>query len=179
MAGKSKGRLIGELIREFRVSGNQDDTFDSLAAGRLGVSETDLRCLNIIENAGGLSAGDLAAQSGLTGGAITGVIDRLEKVGFARRVVDPSDRRRVLVEVTPAFYKATESIWGPVAADWQTALSKHFTKDELERIFDFLRITNEVGRRHIERLARGPRKPRATPTTPTKERCAWGSGSDD
>jgi DNA-binding MarR family transcriptional regulator len=58
------------------VSGNQDDTYDSLAAERLGVSETDLRCLNIVENSGGLTAGDLAVQAGLTAGAITGVIDK-------------------------------------------------------------------------------------------------------
>ena len=149
---RSKQQLIEELIREFRVSGNQDDAFDSLAAERLGVSETDLRCLNIIENSGGLSAGDLAAQSGLTGGAITGVIDRLERVGFARRVSDPADRRRVGVEVTTAFYTAAERIWGPLAADWNSTLSRRFTTEELGRITDFLRTTNQVGRRHLDRL---------------------------
>jgi DNA-binding MarR family transcriptional regulator len=152
MAGRSKQHLIDELIREFRVSCNQDAAFDSLAAECLGVTETDLRCLNIIENAGGLSAGDLAAQSGLTGGAITGVIDRLEKVGYARRVVDPSDRRRVRVEVTPAFYRSADRIWGPVAAEWNATLSKRFTTEELERIADFLRATNQVGRQHLDRL---------------------------
>ena len=86
------------------MSGNLDDAFDNLAAERLGVNETDLHCLNIIENSGGLTAGELAAQAGLTNGAVTGVIDRLEKAGFARRVPDPADRRRVNVEVTPAFY---------------------------------------------------------------------------
>ncbi len=153
MAGKSKQRVVDELIREFRESCNQDDAFDTVAAARLGVTETDLRCLNIIENAGGLTAGELATQSGLTGGAITGVLDHLERAGFARRVVDPSDRRRVSVEVTPAFYRSADQIWGPVAADWHSTLSKHFTKEELERIMDFLRTTNEVGRRHLDRLA--------------------------
>jgi DNA-binding MarR family transcriptional regulator len=148
----TKQRLIEELIREFRVSGNQDDAFDSLAAQRLGVSETDLRCLNIIENSGGLSAGQLASRSGLTAGAITGVIDRLEKAGYARRVPDPDDRRRVKLEVTPTFYRSAERIWGPMAADWQTTLSAGFTTKELEHITAFLRATNEVGRRHLERL---------------------------
>jgi DNA-binding MarR family transcriptional regulator len=152
MPQRSKKHLVEELIREFRVSCNQDDAFDSLAADWLGVTETDLRCLNIIENAGGLSAGDLAAQSGLTGGAITGVIDRLERVRFARRVFDPADRRRVRVEVTPAFYRSAEEIWGPLAADWHSTLSKRFTMEELERIADFLRATNQVGRQHVDRL---------------------------
>jgi DNA-binding MarR family transcriptional regulator len=149
---RSKTEQIDELIREFRTSGNQDDAFDSLAAERLGVSETDLRCLNILENSGRLSAGELATQSGLTGGAITGVIDRLERAGYARRVSDPSDRRRVWVEVTPAFYRCAERIWGPLAADWHATLSSRFTVDELGRITAFLRATNEVGRRHLDRL---------------------------
>ena len=153
---RSKNELVEELIREFRVSGNQDDAFDSLAAKRLGVTETDLRCLNIIENRRGLSAGDLATQAGLTAGAVTGVIDRLEKAAYARRVPDSADRRRVTVEVTPRFYRSAERIWGPMAADWRATLSKRFTSDELERITAFLRATNEVGRRHLNRLRKQP-----------------------
>jgi DNA-binding MarR family transcriptional regulator len=152
VARKSKQHVVDRLIREFRVSCNQDDAFDSLAAESLGMSETDLRCLNIIENSGGVGAGDLAAQSGLTGGAITGVIDRLESAGFARRVLDPADRRRVRVEVTPAFYTSAERIWGPLAADWHSTLSRLFTTVELERITDFLRAINQVGHRHLDRL---------------------------
>ena len=125
---KPKHELIEELIREFRMSGNQDAAFDSLAADQLGVSETDLHCLNIIENSGGLTAGELAAQAGLTAGAITGVIDRLENAGYASRVADPADRRRVRLEVTPTFYRFAERIWGPLASDWQSTLSKRFTE---------------------------------------------------
>jgi DNA-binding MarR family transcriptional regulator len=147
-----KSELIDELIREFRESGNQDGAFDNLAAARLGVNETDLHCLNLIENAGGLTAGELAVGSGLTTGAVTGVIDRLEKAGYARRVPDKQDRRRVKLEVTPAFYKRAERIWGPMAADWHAALARSFTAEELERIMEFLRTTNEVGRKHMERI---------------------------
>lgn len=152
MSPRSKKTLIDELIREFRVSGNHDKAFDSLAAARLGVNDTDLHCLNIIENSGGLSAGELAAQSGLTGGAVTGVLDRLQRAGLARRVPEPGDRRRVNVEVTPAFYAQAEQIWGPVAEDWQATLAKRFTVEELVRITEFLRATTEVGRRHLDRL---------------------------
>src|SRR5436309_8373376 len=121
--GRSKRELVDELIREFRFSGNQDSAFDNLAAARLGVNETGLHCLNIIENSGGLTASELAAQSGLTNGAITGVLDRLERARFARRIGDPADRRRINVEVTPSFYEHAARIWAPVAADWQATLS--------------------------------------------------------
>ena len=153
---RSKEELVDQLIREFRTSGNQDDAFDALAAERLGVSESDLRCLDIVENAGGISAGELAVEAGLTAGAVTGVIDRLERAGYARRIPDPADRRRVTVEVTPAFYKAADRIWGPMAAEWQSLLSRRFTIEELERVTAFLRATNELGRRHMNRLRTTP-----------------------
>jgi DNA-binding MarR family transcriptional regulator len=83
---------------------------------------------------------------------VTGVIDRLERAGYARRVPDPEDRRRVKVEVTPKFYARADQIWGPLAADWERSLSGRFTAEQLERVIEFLRTTNEVGRRHIERV---------------------------
>jgi DNA-binding MarR family transcriptional regulator len=149
---RSKSDLIDGLIRKFRANTNQDLAFEHLAADRLGVNETDLHCLNIIENSGGLGAGELAAQSELTAGAVTGVIDRLERAGFARRVSDASDRRRVIVEVTAAFYERADRIWGPLAADWHGTLAARFTARELHLIADFLCVTNDLGRRHSKRL---------------------------
>jgi DNA-binding MarR family transcriptional regulator len=148
----SKRQLVDELVREFRISGNQDSAFDNMAAARLGVNRTDLHCLNAIENSGGLTAGRLASEVGLTTGAVTGVIDRLERAGFARRVADPDDRRRVKVEVTPKFYARADKLWGPLKADWDSTLANRFSAAELERIIEFLRATNEIGRRHLDRL---------------------------
>ena len=67
----------------------------------LGLNRTDTRCLDIIERLDGVSAGRLASEAGLSTGAVTTVLDRLERAGYARRVPDPGDRRRVLVELTP------------------------------------------------------------------------------
>jgi DNA-binding MarR family transcriptional regulator len=155
MPATPKQQLIEELIAAFRASGNQDSAFENLAADRLGVNRTDLHCLNAIENSGGLTAGELAAEAGLTSGAVTGVVDRLERAGFARRVPDPSDRRRVKVEVTPEFYARAEGIWGPLAAEWESALASRFTAAELARITAFLSLTNEIGKHHLDRLAEG------------------------
>jgi DNA-binding MarR family transcriptional regulator len=154
MPASPKRQLIKELIAAFRASGNQDSAFENLAADRLGVNRTDLHCLNAIENADGLTAGELAAEAGLTSGAVTGVVDRLERAGFARRVPDPADRRRVKVEVTPEFYARAERIWGPLAAEWEASLTSHFTAAELSRIAEFLWLTNEVGKRHLDLLAK-------------------------
>ena len=151
-AGSKKQELIGELIREFRAAGNQDSAFDNLAAERLGLNRTDLHAINIIENSGGLTAGELAKQAGLTTGAVTGVVDRLERAGYARRVADAADRRRVKVEVTPKWYARADKIWGPAASDWTSRLGRRFTAEELERITDFLRTARELSREHTERL---------------------------
>ena len=147
-----KRKLVEQLMEQFRLSGNQDRAFDHLAAERLGVIDTDQHCLNIIESTGGLTAGELARAAGLSTGAVTGVVDRLERAGFARRIRDTADRRRINIEVTPEFYARAEEIWGPLAHDWQDAITKAFTAAELERIIEFLRAHNEVGARHIDRL---------------------------
>ena len=168
MAKRSKKQLVNELIREFRTCANEDAAVENLAAERLGVSESDLRCINIIENTGGLTAGELAVRSGLSGGAITGVIDRLERAGLARRVFEPADRRRVRVQVTAAFEARAERIWGPLAADWHSTLSRAFTPEELERITDFLRAATEIARRHADRLHEAPgRSDRLAASAPT------------
>ncbi len=147
-----KQRKVGELIEEFRLTGHQDNAFDNLAAEILGLSRTDLECVSIIERNGGLSAGELAAESGLTTGAVTGVVDRLERAGYATRGPDPADRRKVVVTVTPAFYDRAREIWGPMAADWQERIAKRFTGEELDTIAAFLELTAGLGRDHIDRL---------------------------
>ncbi|HWH92266.1 MAG TPA: MarR family transcriptional regulator [Baekduia sp.] len=148
----TKQTKIDDLVDEFRVSGNQDRAFDNLAAQRLGINLTDLHCLNVIERRGSITAGELAADAGLTSGAITGVIDRLERAGYARRERHPDDRRRIGVAVTPAFYAAATGIWGPVKQDWDAALASRFTSDQLDVVIAFLRATNHITRRHMERV---------------------------
>lgn len=145
-----KQELIGRLIAAFRDAGNLDGAFEDAAAARLGIGAGDLRCLNAIENAGGLTAGELSREVGVTSGAVTGAIDRLEAAGFARRVADPADRRRVRIEVTPEFRARAEEIWGPVAADWQRGLAGRFTAAELQTAIEFLELTNEIGRKHLK-----------------------------
>ena len=147
-----KQARIDALLVEFRTSGNLDNAFDALAARRLGVNMTDLHCLNILESRSGLTAGELALEAGLTSGAVTGVIDRLERAGYARRTADPGDRRKVKVEVTSAFYQRAEEIWSPLKQDWDEVLARRFTARELDDVITFLRATNDLARRHLERL---------------------------
>lgn len=148
-----KQTKIDALVDAFRLNGNLDRAFDNLAARRLGVNLTDLQCLSVIQSRGGVTAGELATEAGLTSGAITGVIDRLERIGYAERRRDPGDRRRVTLTVTPKFYAAAESIWRPVKEDWDADLAARFTGAQLDVVMAFLAATNDVARRHLARLA--------------------------
>jgi DNA-binding MarR family transcriptional regulator len=151
--GSSKADKIAALISAFRTSGNLDRAFDNRAADALGVNLNDLHCLNIVENRGGVTAGVLAAEAGLTTGAVTGVVDRLERAGYARRVPDPADRRRVKIEATDYFYARADEIWRPVAAEWHTELARRFSSHQLDLLTEFLDATNELTRRHLDRIS--------------------------
>jgi DNA-binding MarR family transcriptional regulator len=153
----NKKYLIARLIAAFRDAGNQDGAIEDLAAARLGISPADLRCLNVIQNVGlntgGLTAGELAREVGVTTGAITGTLDRMESAGYAERRVDPADRRRIRLTITPYFLERAEAIWAPLAADWQSRIAARFTAAELETIAEFLDLTSEIGGEHRDRLA--------------------------
>ncbi len=108
-------------------------------AAKLGLSLTDLVCSEILARTGAITAGELAALSGLTTGAITGVVDRLEKAGFVRRVNDPNDRRRVIVEHIPArFERADTNPYHALQARF-AGLYADYTDDELALLLDFFR----------------------------------------
>jgi DNA-binding MarR family transcriptional regulator len=158
MSRETKKQLVGELITRYRTATNRDVAFDALAADALGVSVSDLHCLNIVESRNGLTAGELAAESGLTTGAVTAVADRLERAGYARRVRDEGDRRKVKLEVTPEFYARAGEIWGPVAQDWERVLGGRFSAEQLRTISDFLDQVAELGAGHAEQVRnRAPR----------------------
>ncbi|MEU5695761.1 MarR family transcriptional regulator [Actinosynnema sp. NPDC020468] len=93
--------VLERFGRYARESSTLTILFHSRVAEQMGLSPTDEKCLDLaIRAEGPVTAGRIAELSGLSTGAVTGVIDRLEKAGYVRRVRDPHDRRKVLVEVT-------------------------------------------------------------------------------
>jgi DNA-binding MarR family transcriptional regulator len=133
------------MIFEVRGAQTAVDAMDDAATRALGINRTDGRCLDIIDREGPLTAGRLAERSGLTTAAVTAVLDRLEQAGYARRVGDPDDRRRVLVELTPLMERRAEEIWGPLG-DFRSELESYTTK-ELQLLRDFHRRARELNER--------------------------------
>jgi DNA-binding MarR family transcriptional regulator len=143
--------LTADLFEERRVLGVVNDIADQAVADYLGINRTDARCLDIIERLGGVSAGRLARESGLSTGAVTTVLDRLERAGYARRTSDPGDRRRVLVEMTPAARKANELLYGPLAEAATEQLGR-YSEAELALLRDYHRASRAVTEAHAERV---------------------------
>jgi DNA-binding MarR family transcriptional regulator len=109
------------------------------AAEAVGLNPSDLGCLCLLLMHGPVPAGRLAELTGLTTGAVTGVIDRLERTGFAQRVLDPSDRRKVIVK--PDEAKVEQELlprFAQLNSATKPAFYKRYKEEELVAIRDFL-----------------------------------------
>jgi DNA-binding MarR family transcriptional regulator len=143
--------LIEEVATEIALSQAATASFDAAAAEVLGLNQTDLRCLGRLHNAGPMTAGALARACGLSPGAMTTAVDRLERAGYVRRVRSETDRRRVSVEVTSQALELMEAIWGPIAFEGKAQLAE-FNGDQLAFLVGFLRHGRELQEREAARV---------------------------
>lgn len=141
---------VNELLRQ--LSG-QATLLSTAVARHVGLRPADLEVLGEIALRGPLTAGQLAALTGLSGAAVTGLIDRLERAGMVVRKADESDRRRVLV-ATAARAERVAALYGSLEADVLRALAGRSTR-ELATIARFLREMLELGHGHVAKLHDG------------------------
>jgi DNA-binding MarR family transcriptional regulator len=137
MATPEREALLGDVARAIAQLQSATDLVDEAAAAYLGIHRTDLRCLGLLFAHGPLTAGRLGGAAQLSPGATTAAIDRLEAVGWVRRLRSGDDRRSVLVEMTPAAREGIEAIYGPVGRAGMERLAR-YTDDELRFLRDFL-----------------------------------------
>jgi DNA-binding MarR family transcriptional regulator len=130
-----------ELLKDLVAAGRQSSTatimFHQAIADRLGLNVTDHKCMDLLLMTGARTAGELAEMTGLTTGAITAVVDRLEKAGFVRREDDLHDRRRVIVQAVPKRCRDIERLFEPFAATFEE-LGGRYNDEELVVILDFM-----------------------------------------
>jgi DNA-binding MarR family transcriptional regulator len=143
--------LLAELLDEVRAGQRATDLVDEAACKLMGVNRTDGRCLDILEQRGRVSAGQLASEARLTSGAITAVIDRLERAGYARRVADPDDRRRVLIEPTDKAYRVSHELMGRLG-ELGAPKAATYSDEQLELLVDFQRFGRRLQEDHAEWL---------------------------
>jgi len=146
-----RAELLEQLAMAGRASSVATVMFHTAVAARQGLSASEEKALDLLERSGPLTAGELARQTGLAPASVTGLINRLEQKGFARRIQNPSDRRSILVEVDVERMYARVA---PLFADWVRSLEElyaGYSDEQLEVILHFL---TEAARRQQEATAR-------------------------
>lgn len=135
---EERARIIEEISSAGRKMSTYNIFFHQAIAKKAGLTGTDHKYADMLFQKGPMTAGQLAALSGITTGAATGLIDRLEKNGLVKRQGDPTDRRKVLI--VPDTEKAMQLL-GPIFKELGEEMDffyKKFTTDELKVILRYL-----------------------------------------
>jgi DNA-binding MarR family transcriptional regulator len=146
---------IDSVLRSLRRVSLQGSLFGHTVALRFGLSESDIEALEALLESGAATAGRLSDLTGLTSGAVTRVIDRLEQAGYVRRIPDPSDRRRVIVELVPERMAPLEATIARVG-DKSASEIRRYSEAELAVIDDFLSRMAAIRREEATALRESP-----------------------
>lgn len=141
------GHLIGRELSTAVVM------FHEAVGKRLGLSGTERKLLDVLSRLGPSTAGELATHTGLTSGAITGVVDRLVKAGYAQREPNPRDRRSVIVTrlASPASERLGPEVFAPLGQAI-AGLSAQYQPTELAAIASYLQGLTGILREQTLRL---------------------------
>ena len=151
---QEKGTQVsGELARELRQFNGLGAALFRAAAARTGMTVTDIEVIDNLDSVGPMPAGQLADLTGLTTGAITGMLNRLEEAGLVRRERDPMDGRRVIVRLEKDRDEMREinSTFDVLAQEWDE-MASHYTNEQVTFLLEFLKRSNALSRREIVRL---------------------------
>lgn len=146
-----RDRLIEEILDRLLLMGSEADRLTGAAAVFNQLNRTDLRALQALRG-GGMTAGRLARALGVTSGATTRVIDSLVASGHVVRGPDPTDRRRVQVQLTPAAEEQIDRTFAQLRADARTLLQS-YDDAGLETVARFLEDVRALVREHARRLS--------------------------
>jgi DNA-binding MarR family transcriptional regulator len=149
----NREEIIQAIIDKRREMSTETIMFHQSVADVLGLYITDHKCLDLIRQYGAMPAGRLAELTGLTTGAVTGIIDRLEKAGYVRRANDPKDRRRTIVEPVrnKKWERKIEAIFIPFHERMHKLLSS-YSDSELAFLLDVLTKSIELTREESKKL---------------------------
>jgi DNA-binding MarR family transcriptional regulator len=155
MARRTRDELLKDLNQALRKVSAQSVLLSNVVSRMVGLNTTDLECLDLLLLSGVTTAGSLAAHTGLTTGAITAVIDRLEQAGFARRLRDPNDRRRVLVEALPRYVQEIGPLYRPLAQSTEK-LHREYDDRQLATVVEYLTRAFGLAAEHVNWLQKQP-----------------------
>lgn len=149
--------LLRDLARELRELNGLGASLFRAAASRSGMTVTDMQVVDILDSNGPLTAGELADLTGLTTGAVTGMLNRLEEAGRVRRERDPEDGRRVIVQLITDKdeTQGSGSIFASLGQAWEEMASR-YDDQQLALLVEFLQRSNAISRQEVFRLREAP-----------------------
>ena len=135
--GRREIELTEEILGLSRRNSTATVLFHHAVAERLGLGSTDHKCLDLLLERGAMTGSELAAITGLTSGAITGVVARLERTGRVRREPDPDDGRRQVLRPVPEGLRDIQDMFASVQQE-AAGLLEGFDAHQLTAIAEFL-----------------------------------------
>lgn len=164
MSTPTKKELLERFNQEISRNSTWTVIYHQALASKVGLNPTDLKCAGLLLETGPITAGELGELVGLTTGAITGVIDRLENFGLVERVKDPTDRRKVVVQVIsdqarmgqlasdPTQLQEMAAAFGALGEASAKLLGSRYNNKELAVILDFVETTTQLMREQTAQL---------------------------
>ncbi|MDX2775749.1 MarR family transcriptional regulator [Streptomyces caniscabiei] len=142
--------LFEELSQAVQWAGTLTVIHTNAVAHRIGISATEFEAMDLITRFQPITAGKLAEYCGLTTGAITGMVDRLERQGFVRRERDPDDRRRVFILPieNKERSKKVRALYRPIAKGFEEYVEK-YSEDEVCMLIRMQKEANAMVERSI------------------------------
>jgi len=162
----SRAGLLAELAAESPRQGASAVRLNIAIAHQLAMPLADVQCMGLLAD-GPSAPGDLAARLGLTSGAMTKVLDRLERAGYVTRAADPADRRRITIVADPGGLARLAAHFAPMGERIGRYLDQ-LSPADLAAVLAFMRAGREAADEEIDRIRRqgirhATRRPRRQP----------------
>lgn len=147
---ENKEKLVYNLMMAVRRLTRSSLMLQYAIAEKMKLNTTDAECIDFLMEMGPCTAGDLARKTRLTTGAITNVIDRLEKAGFVKREQDPNDRRKVIIKFIPKKHEKAKKYYEAMAAEVYELLSG-YDESKLKFLLAHSESLTEIFQSHAEK----------------------------
>ena len=144
----TKSQLIEQIVcRLVRRHSTAVVLFHQAVAERLGIGPTDLKCLDLLRERGTMTSSELAAITGLTTGAVAGIVARLQQAGLLRRESDPQDGRKQILSAALERMRDIGQVFFPIRKD-TTTLLEGLDTHQLTAVAEFLAQSTDLAYRH-------------------------------
>lgn len=140
--------IAGRLVRRHSAA---MVLMHAAVAEMLGLGPADHKCLDLLDERGSMNASQLAAATGLTSGAVAGVVARLEQAGYVRREPDPRDGRKQVLRPVAERVQDLEDLFAPLRRQVAARLER-FDAPQLAAVSEFLAVSADSALEHAALL---------------------------